>query len=232
MWENQVPSLSKEDALEKEMATYSNILAWKIPWWRSLAGYSQIWRTLKYNLKYKQAYSEATEVLCVTEPCCNHIRSHEALSKQCKMRLDYLPFFLTQAVVVVQLLSCVQLFVAPWTAGHQAFMSFAISWSLFKLTSSESVMSSNQLVLCRPLLLLPSIFPSSRVFSSELALRIRWPKYWKVSFSIGPSNEYSGLISFRIDWFDLLAVQGTLKSPLQHYSLKASILRHSAFFIV
>ena len=231
MRETQVRSLGQEDALEKEMTTYSNILAWKIPW-LSLAGYSQIWRTLKYNLKYKQAYSEATEVLSVTEPCCSHIRSHEALSKPCKMRWDYLPFFLAQAVVVVQLLSRVQLFVAPWTAGRKASLSFTISWHLFRLTSSDSVMSSNQLLLCHPLLLLPSILPNSRVFSSELALRIRWPKYWKVSFGISPSNEYSGLISFSIDWFDLLAVQGTLKTPLQHHSLKASILWHSAFFIV
>ena len=147
------------------------------------------------------------------------------------MRRDYLPLFLAQVVVVVQLLSRVQLSVAPWTAGRQASLSFAISWHLFRLMSSDSVMSSNQLLLCHPLLLLPSIFPNSRVFSSELALRIRWPKYWKVSFGISPSNEYSGLISFRIDWFDLLAVQGTLKTPLQHHSLKASI-RHSAFFIV
>ena len=134
--------------------------------------------------------------------------------------------------ISVQLLSYVWLFVAPWTEGRQASMSFAISWSLFKFMSSESVMSSNQLVLCHPLLLLPSICPSSRVFSSELALRIKWPKYWKVRFSISPSNEYSGLISFTIDWFDLLAVQGTLKSPFQHHSLKASILQHSAFLIV
>ena len=105
-------------------------------------------------------------------------------------------------------------------------------WSLLKLMSTESVMPSNHLILCRPLLLWPSIFPSIRVFSSELALHIRWPKYWSFSFSISPSNEYSGLVSFRIDWFDLLAVQGTLKSPLQHHSLKATILWHSALFMV
>ena len=103
---------------------------------------------------------------------------------------------------------------------------------LLKLMSIESVMPSNHLFLCHPLLLLPSIFPSIRVFSNELALRIRWPKYWNFSFSISPSNEYSGLISFRIDWFDLLAVQGTLKSLLQHHSSKPSILWHSAFFVV
>ena len=134
-------------------------------------------------------------------------------------------------LVVVRLLSCVWLFAIPWTAALQASLSFTIFWSLHKLMSIESVMSSNHLIFCYPLLL-PSIFPSIRVFSSELALPIRWPKYWSFSFSISPSNEYSGLISFRIDWFDLLAFQGTLKSLLQHHSSKASILRHSVFFMV
>ena len=113
--------------------------------------------------------------------------------------------------VVVQSLSCVWLFVTPWTAAGQASLSFTISQSLLKLMSIESVIPSYDLILCHPLLLLPSIFPSTRVFSNELALLIRWPKYWCFNFSINPSNEYSGLISFRIDWFDLLAVQGTLK---------------------
>ena len=122
--------------------------------------------------------------------------------------------------VVVQSLSHVRLFVTPWTAARQASLSFTISWSLLKPTSIESVMPSKHLILCRPLLLLPSVFPSIRVFSNELALHIRWPKYW--SFSFSPSNEYSGLVSFRIDWFDLLAVQGTLKSLLQYHNLKAS----------
>ena len=119
-----------------------------------------------------------------------------------------------------------------WTAAHQASLSFTISQSLLKLMSIESMMSSNHLILCRPLLLLPSIFPSIRVFSNESALRIRRPKYWSVSFSISPSSEYSGLISFRMDCFDLLAVQRTLKNLHQHHSSKASILRCSAFFIV
>ena len=118
----------------------------------------------------------------------------------------------------------------PWTAAWQASLSITNSQSLLKLMSIELVMPSNHLNLCRPLLLLPSIFPSIRVFSNESALRIRWPKYWSLSNS--PSNEYSGLISFRIDWLDLLAVQGTLKSLLQYHSSKASILRRSAFFIV
>ena len=120
--------------------------------------------------------------------------------------------------------------VTPWTAAHQASLSFTISQSFLKLMSIESMMPSNQLIFCLPLLFLPSIFPSIRVFSNESALHIRWPKYW--SFSISPSNEYSGLISFTIAWFDLLAVQGTLKSLLQHHSLKASTLWCSAFFMV
>ena len=127
---------------------------------------------------------------------------------------------------------CVQLFVLPWTAAYQASLSFTISWNLLKLRSIESVMLSNHLVFCCPLLLLPSIFSSIRVFSNESALRIMWPKYWSFSFSISPSNEYSGLVSFRIDWFDLLAVQETLKSLLQHHSSKVSVLRYSAFFMV
>ena len=121
---------------------------------------------------------------------------------------------------------------SPWTAACQASLSFIISWNLLKLMSTELMMPSNHLILCHPLLLLPSIFPSIRVFSNEPVLCIRWPKYWSSSFSISPSNEYSGLIFFRIDWLDLLAVQGTLKGVLQHHSSKASILRHSAFFTV
>ena len=132
----------------------------------------------------------------------------------------------------VQSPSRVWFFATPWTAAHQVFLSLTISQSLPKFMSIELVMSSNHLILCHPLLLLPSIFPSIRVISNESALHIKWPKYWSFSFSISPFNEYSGLISFRIDWFGLLAVQGTLKSLLQHHSLKASILQHSAFFMV
>ena len=134
--------------------------------------------------------------------------------------------------VVVQSLGHVQLFVTPWTAACQASLSFTISQSLLKLMSIESVKPSNHLVLCCFLLLLPSIFPSIRVFSDESVLCIRWPKYWSSSLSISPSNEYSGLISFRMDWLDLLAVQRTLKSLLQHHSSKASFLQHSAFLMV
>ena len=130
----------------------------------------------------------------------------------------------------VQLLSPVRLFVTPWTAALQAFQSITNFQSLFKLRSIELVMPSNQLVLCRPLLLLPSVSPSIRILPNESVFCIRWPKYW--SFSISPFNEYSGLISFRMDWLDLRAAQGTLKSLLQHHSSKPSILRRSAFFTV
>ena len=140
----------------------------------------------------------------------------------------YIPFFMIVILIshtlflsiyfliplVVQLLSCAQLFAVPWTEAHQASLSFTLSQSLRKLMSIKLMMPSNHPILCCPLLLLPSIFPSIRVFSNESALRIRWPKYWSFSFSISPSNEYSGLISFRMDWLDLLAVQGTLKSLL------------------
>ena len=132
--------------------------------------------------------------------------------------------------VVIQSRSCVQFFAIPWTAARQASLSITISQSFLKFMSIESVMPSNHLVLCHPLLLLPSIFPSTGVFSKESNLHIMWPKNW--SFSISSSNEYSGLISFRIDWFDLFAVQGTVKSLLQHHSSKSTILQHSAFFVV
>ena len=135
-------------------------------------------------------------------------------------------------VLGVQSPSCVWLFATPWTAIHQASLSLTISWSLLKFLSIESVMPPNHLILCHPLLLLPSIFPSIRVFSSESALHIRWPKQWNFSFCISPSNEYSGFISFMIDWFDLLTVQETLKSLLQHHNSEASVLWHSAFFMV
>ena len=132
----------------------------------------------------------------------------------------------------VQLLSHVRLFATPWTAAHQASLSIIDSWSLLKLMSIELVMPSNHLILCCPLLLPPSIFPSIRVFSNESVLHIRRPKYWTFSFSISPTNEHPGLISFRMDWLDLLAVQGTLKSLLQHRCSKGSIFQRSAFFIV
>ena len=142
----------------------------------------------------------------------------------CTLRLD--------SVISVQSLSRVRLFVTPWTEARQASLSITNSQSLLKVMSIESVMSSNHLIFCCPLLLLPSIFASIRVFPNESVLHIRWPKYWSFSFSTSPSNEYSGLISFRMDWLDLLTVQGTLKSLLQHHSSKASILWCSAFFVV
>ena len=145
-----------------------------------------------------------------------------------KSVLSQVPFSSVQSV------SCVWLFQTPWTVASQASLSITNSQSLLKLKSIESVISSNHLILCCPFLLLPLIFPSIRVFSNESVMCIMWPKYWSFSFSISisPSNEYSGLISFRMDWFGLLEVQGTLKSLLQHHNSKASILWHSAFFIV
>ena len=139
-------------------------------------------------------------------------------------------FLITLAISSVQSLSRVRLFATPWTAAHQASLSITSPRTLHIFMSIESVMPSNHLILCRPLLL-PSVVPRIRVFSSESTLRIRWPKYWSFSFSISPSKEYLGLISYRIDWLDLLAVQGTLKSLLQHHHSKASILWHSAFFM-
>ena len=128
----------------------------------------------------------------------------------------------------VQSLSHVRLFATPWTAAHQASLSITNSLSLLKLMSIETLLASSHLILCRPLLLLPSILPSIKVFSNKSVLRIRWPKYWSFSFSISPSNEHPALISFRMDWLDLLAVRGTLKNLFQHHSSKASILWHSA----
>ena len=138
--------------------------------------------------------------------------------------LIYFQGILLKLIVVVQSLGCVQLFMTLWTAALQASLSFTISQSLHKLVSIELVMSSSYLILCCPLLLLPPIPPSIRVFSNESTLHIRWPKYWSFSFNISPSSEHPGLISYRMDWLDLLAVQGTLKSLLQHHSSKALIL--------
>ena len=146
--------------------------------------------------------------------------------------METLWYLLSVQFSSIQLLSRVRLFVTPWTAALQASLSITNCGSLLKPMSIESVMPPSHLILCHPLLLLPSILPSIRVFSNESALLIRWPKYWSFSFNISPTNEHPGLISFRMDWLDLLAVQGTLKSLLQHRSSKASILRSSDFFIV
>ena len=144
-------------------------------------------------------------------------------------QLVFISWYWAPTISWVQLLSRVQLFSTQWTAARQASLSITNSWSFFKLMSIELVMPSNHLILCHLFLLPPSVFPSIRVFSNESVLHIRWPKYWSFSFSISPSNEYSGLISFRIEWLDLLAVQGTLKSLLQHHRSKASVLQYSAF---
>ena len=152
------------------------------------------------------------------------------MSKDCLYSLfEASPFLYFSSI---QSLTHVQLFATLWTTEHQASLSITKSWSLLKLMSIKLVMPSNHLILCQPYLFLPSIFPNIRVFSSESLLPIRWSKYWSFSFSINSSNEYSGLISFRMDCFDLLTIQGTLKSLLQHHISKASILWHSAFFIV
>ena len=148
------------------------------------------------------------------------------LEKTLKSSLDF------KEIKSIHSISHVRLFATPWTAAHQAALFITNSQSLFKLVSIKSVVPSNHLILCHPLLLPPSIFSSIKVFSDESVLHIRWPKYWSFSFSISPSNEYSGLISLRRDWFDILAVQGTLKSLLQHHNLKTSVLWHSAFFRV
>ena len=148
----------------------------------------------------------------------------EASSVPCCFLRAWDPTVTCSAVGVVQLVSCVRIFATPWTAACQAPLPSAVSWSLLEVMSTELVMLSSHLILCLLLLLLSSVFPSIRVFSSESALHIRWPKYWSFSFSISPSNEYAGLISFRIDWLDLLAVQETLNSLLQHHNSKASVL--------
>ena len=155
-----------------------------------------------------------------------------SLSLCLSLSLAFLSFHLTFRISSAQLLSHVQLFATSWTAACQVSLSITSSWNLLRLTSIELVMSTNHLILCHPLILLPSIFPSIRVFSNESVLHIKWPKYWCFSFSASLSNEHSGLISFRMDCFDLPVVQGTVKSILQQYSSKSSILWCSAFFIV
>ena len=160
-----------------------------------------------------------------------HIKCHYSSGLLGRVKAHKFICKLTYQFSSVQSLSPVQLSVTPWTAARQASLSITKYRRLLKLMSIESVMSSNHLILCRPLLLPPSTFPASGSFQMSV-LQIRWPKYWHFSFSISPSNEYPGLISFRMDWLDLLVVQGTLKSLLQHHSSKASILWHSAFFIV
>ena len=185
------------------MATHSSILAWRIPWTEELG-------RLQSRVALRVRHEWVTNTFTFLNLIQNIVNNNQNSVQ----------------------LSHIQLFVIPWTAARQASLSIINSQSPPKPMSIESVMPSNHLILCHPLLLLPSIFPSIRVFSNELALRIRWPKYWSFSFNISPSNEHPGLISFRMDWLDVLAVQGTLKSLLQNHSSKASILLHSAFSIV
>ena len=163
---------------------------------------------------------------------CSLIGKHSIFTHIYILGWTKIVFFCKMILSSVQLLSHVWLFVTPWITARQASLSITNYWSSLKLTSIESVMPSHHLILCHPLLLLPPIPPSIRVFSNESTLRVRWPKYWSCSFSIIPSKEIPGLISFRMDWLDPLAVQGTLKCLLQHHSSKASILQHSAFFTV
>ena len=179
--------------------------------------------TINFNtylsLKIRKKYSVSHSIILICYSHCKYLVLDKPISTD--------GFFSS-----VQVLSRFWLFATPWTVAHQASLSIMNSRSLLRFMSIESVMPSNHLIFCRLLLFPPSIFPSIRVFSNESALRIRWPRYWSFSFSISPSNEYSGLISFRMDWLDLLAVQGTLKSLLQHHSSKASVLWLSAFFLV
>ena len=221
MLETWVWFLGWEDPLEEVWLPATVFLRGESPWTEKLVGYSPWghkksdmtgWLSTAHNLSHSQdLYPEYIKN--------SHSSPNKSALKRCHKRRYCCS------------VSHVWLFVTPWTATCQASLYFTISQSLLKLMSIESVMPSNHLVLCSPLLLLPWIFPSIRVFSNELALHIKWTKYWSFSFSISPSNEYSGLISFRMDWFDLLAGQGTLKSLLQHQSSKASILWHSAFLM-
>ena len=184
----------------------------------------KLWQTIQHikNQRHHFASKDLSSQICGFS--CSHIQMWELNHKEVLFSSG-------------QSLSHVRLFQTPWTVARQASLSITNSQTLSKLISIKSVMLFNCLILCRPLLLLPPIPPSIRppsirVFSNESALQIRWPKYWNFSFNISPSNEYSGLMSFRMDWFDLLAVQGTLKNLLQHHSSKTSILRHSVFFVV
>ena len=235
MWETWVQSLGWEDPVEKGTATHSNILAWKIPWIEEpgrlqsmgLQRVGHDWAS-KIRTQRKFFLQRSVFWLCFFPLDYKIIEIANSFWEFTLYPRQYTKTNFN-IIVVVQSLSCVRLFVTPWTAAGQDSLSVPITQSLLKLMSIELVLPSNHIILCYPFLLLPSIFPSIRVFSNESALCIKWPKYWSFSFSISSFCEYSGLISFMIDWFDLLAVQGTLKSFLQHHSSKASILWHSAF---
>ena len=197
-----IQCLGQEDPLGEDMAIHFKILACRIPWTEEPGGLQSMGLQ-----RVRHDWSDLAQ-------------SQDSIYKYIRNRKSWI-----LRISVANL-------VTPWTAAHLASLSITNSWSLPKLMSIELVMPSNYLLLCRPLLLLPSIFPSIRVFSNESALHIRWPKYWSLSFNISPSSEHPGLNSFRMDWLDLLAVQGTVKSLLQYHSSKASILWCSAFFIV
>ena len=214
------------------MATQSSVLAWRIPYTEEpdrlqyMGSQSRTWLSTRTYLRQSHSLYLSRLVICIW---CRHIASHR--------KFLYLYYMVSLWVCLglfssVQSLSQVRLFTTPWTTAWQASLSITNSWSSPRLMSIELVMPSSYLIVCRPLLLLPSIFPNIRVFSNESALHIRWPKYWSFSFHISPSNEHPGLISFRMDLLDLFAVQETLKSLLQHHSSKASILWCSGFFPV
>ena len=205
--ETWVRSLCQEDPLEKGMATYSNIIAWKIPWTEKPGRLLSIG-----SHRVGHDWSDLAYIIYIYI----YIYIYMNLKK------NIYSFPLSVQFSSVQSLSHAWLFVTPWLAAHQASLSNTNSQSSPKLMSIEAVMPSSHLILRRPLLLLPPIPPSIRVFSKESTLRMRWPKYWSFSFNNSPSNEHPGLISFRMDWLDLLAVRGTLKSLLQHHSSKAS----------
>ena len=197
-----VRPLGEDVPLEEGMPTHSSILAWKLPWIEEPGELQSIGLQSQTWLKWQHTHT------------------------------PFFRFHVSAQLSSGQSLSCVRLSVTPWTAARQASLSITSSRSPPKPRSTESVMPSNHLIPCCPLLFLPSIFPSIRVFSNESAVCIRWPKYWSFSLNISPSSEHPGLISYRMDWLDLLAVQGTLKSLLQHHSSKASVLWCPAFFII
>ena len=214
--------------LEKEMTTHSSVLAWRIPGTGEPGGLPSLGsHRVGHNWIDLAAAATAPYVPYLNPKISILLNLFYHISMLLSIH-QYAKFQLSS----VQSLSRVRLFVTPWIAAHQAFLSITNSWSLLKLMSIELVMTSSHLILCHPLLLLPSIPPSISVFSNESTLCMRWPKYWSFSCSVSSSNEHPGLISFRMDWLDLLAVQGTRKSLLQHHSSKASILWWSAFFTV